>query len=256
MAHYFYPSQQENAKTLVMSSGLGGHADFWQPQIEFLQRYFNVFTYDQKGVFLHSSLLADGYAIQDMAQELWQLLQDVDIQQCYFVGHALGAFIGLELARIAPQCVEKLVLINAWDVLDAHTERCFSTRLHLLNESGVKAYVQAQALFLYPPYWISQHDAVLRQQEEKMMAHFPPLENIRKRLAALMAYEPLYTAQNVTQPCWLLSNQDDFLVPWQRGMALAKLLKNSHFELLPYGAHASTVTQAFYINQWLVQCLI
>jgi aminoacrylate hydrolase len=206
----FYRSVRSQAKTVVLSSGLGGHAQYWQAQITHLQQRFHVLTYDQTGVLAESEILPDGYNLPMMADELQQILEQQKITQCHFIGHALGGFIGLELARLAPQLVEKLVVVNAWDRLDAHTNRCFATRLTLLRQAGVAAYVQAQALFLYQPAWISQHDPQLRQQKQQAIAHFAPLENVEKRLAALRQYQPEQTARKVSHSVLVIANQDDF----------------------------------------------
>lgn len=251
----FYRSVRSQAKTVVLCSGLGGHAQYWQAQITHLQQQFHVLTYDQTGVLAESEILPDGYNLPMMADELRQILEQQKITQCHFIGHALGGFIGLELAHQAPQLVDKLVVVNAWDRLDAHTNRCFATRLTLLRQAGVAAYVQAQALFLYPPAWISQHDPQLRQQEQQAIAHFAPLENVEKRLAALRQYQPEQTARKVSHSVLVIANQDDFLVPWQRGLALSRLIPHADFELYPTGGHASSVTQADWFNSCVLQYL-
>ncbi|MHA3047963.1 pyrimidine utilization protein D [Acinetobacter sp. ANC 4641] len=251
----FYRSVRSQAKTVVLSSGLGGHAQYWQAQITNLQQQFHVLTYDQAGVFPESEILPERYSVPMMANELQQILQAEQIRQCHFIGHALGGFIGLELARQAPQLVDKLVVVNAWDWLDVHTNRCFATRLTLLRQAGVAAYVQAQALFLYPPAWISQHNQQLYQQEQHAIAHFAPLENVEKRLAALRQYQPEQTAREVSHPVLVIANQDDFLVPWQRGLALSRLIPHADFELYPIGGHASSVTQPDWFNSCVLQYL-
>ena len=52
-----FPSHIEDADYVVLSSGLGGHAQFWQPQIQDLQTKFHVLTYDQEGCHENSTLL-------------------------------------------------------------------------------------------------------------------------------------------------------------------------------------------------------
>lgn len=50
MKYYIYPcSSQKDAPYLIFSSGLGGHASFWSPQLESLSTHFNIVTYDQEG---------------------------------------------------------------------------------------------------------------------------------------------------------------------------------------------------------------
>ncbi|MBF7695357.1 pyrimidine utilization protein D [Acinetobacter rathckeae] len=256
MTYTIYPSQNTHAKTVVLSSGLGGHAQFWKPQIEALSQHFHVLTYDHIGITSNSADLPNGYSLTDMATELHQIMQTAHIDQCYFIGHALGAFIGIELAKIAPKCIEKMIMINPWEQLDPHTLRCFTTRLTLLEHAGTAAYIQAQALFLYPPAWISAHDQQLKQQEQHMIEHACTEANIKTRVNALKSYEPLQSVKYVTMPCLIISNEDDFLVPWQRGLALSKAIAHSQFKLFKTGAHASTVTETEQINTCLQQFLV
>ncbi|SDB82686.1 pyrimidine utilization protein D [Acinetobacter boissieri] len=256
MTYTIYPSQRTHAKTIVLSSGLGGHAQFWKPQIDALTTHFHVLTYDHVGIHKESDDLPNGYTLTDMANELYQIIQNAQIDQCYFIGHALGAFIGMELIKLAPQCVEKIIMINPWDQLDPHTLRCFTTRLALLEHAGTAAYIQAQALFLYPPAWISAHDQQLKQQEQHMIEHACTATNIKTRLHALKCYEPLHAVSAIDMPCLIISNEDDFLVPWQRGLALSKAITHSQFELFKTGAHASTVTETAQINSTLLNFLV
>lgn len=255
MSVYFYPCKGSTDKTVVLSSGLGGHAHFWQPQIEALTEHFQVLCYDQEGVFTDSPILPDDYTMLHLAEQLAEILQQKNLQNCHFIGHALGGFIGLELAKHHPELLDKLVLINAWDQLDAHTQKCFKTRIALLKHAGIEAYVRAQALFLYPPAWISTHADMLKAQEDKMIASFAPVENVLKRLNALQQYRPAITASEIENSTLVIVNQDDFLVPWQRGFALAKVMKHTELELLTSGAHASTVTETASINDILIKFL-
>ena len=48
-----------NAEFLILASGLGGHASFWQPQIEALSQYFHVLSYDQEGCHAYSMVLPE-----------------------------------------------------------------------------------------------------------------------------------------------------------------------------------------------------
>ena len=143
-----------NANFLILASGLGGHASFWQPQIAALTQYFHVLSYDQEGCHADSMALPEQYSITDLAKQLVQILAQEKIQHFHFIGHAIGGFIGAELAVLLSSsentCLS-LTCINAWNELDPHTKKCFEARIHLLKSAGSEAYVRAQGLFLYPP---------------------------------------------------------------------------------------------------------
>lgn len=254
MKYKLYPCKNPNAETIILSSGLGGHAQFWAPQIDSLTESFHVFVYDHIGITNNSADLPKDYSIYNMAQELYETLSREKIRFDYFIGHALGAFIGIELA-LQTKKLKKLILINPWAKLDPHTQRCFNTRLKILDHVGVDAYIQAQALFLYPPEWISLHDKELQQQEVKMIEHSCSSHNIKSRLNALRSYIPENRAPLLDVPCYILSNRDDFLVPWRQGSKLSQIIPHSCFKLLDIGGHASTVTQPIELNTEILSML-
>ena len=260
MNYQLFKHHNENAAYVVFSSGLGGHGSFWQAQLDVFRQYFHVLVYDQEGCHASSELLADDYSFEHLALQVKQLLQQLEIVRFHFIGHALGGFIGIELAHryASEQCqILSLTLINAWLQLDPQTLRCFMTRMTLLQYAGTAAYLHAQALFLYPALWISQHNALLDQQEAKMQLDFPPHANVLKRLNALMQYH-VDTARIETLkrlPVCLIANQDDMLVPYTQSLNLWKSLPHAQLKLLPYGGHASTVTEAQQVNQLMIDFL-
>ena len=98
MSLFIYPAARADAPYIVLSSGLGGHASFWNPQIEVLQQDFHVVTYDQEGCHSDSELLPTPYSIDHMARQILDLLISHNIREFHFIGHALGGQIGIQLA--------------------------------------------------------------------------------------------------------------------------------------------------------------
>ena len=266
-----YQVHYSNASTakefIVLSSGLGGHADFWNPQIDALKQYFHVLTYDQEGCSKNAEVLKNNYSMTDMAQQVLDILNEEKIEQCHFLGHALGGHIGAELAVLMEQknhlsgenCkLLSLTSLNAWDKLDPHTEKCFSIRIALLSCAGAKAYVDAQALFLYPPKWISQNIEALKKTEEIQLKHFPPLENVFARLDALQKFK--ITQQHIdalkNTKIHLIANKDDFLVPFHKSFDLKFKLGHGTCSIFESGAHASSITEVEMINRTIINFLI
>ena len=259
MKHYIHHcSTQAEAPYLLLSSGLGGHANYWQPQLESLCQHFHVVTYDQEGCHRNTVLLSTDYQISDMAGQVLQVLEQLGITEFHFIGHALGGIIGIELAQLLqfnPARMLSLTLINAWDKLDPHTHKCFETRITLLTTAGAEAYVRAQALFLYPPAWISQNHLQLKSTENRQLEDFPPTHNVLARLNALMQFQ-LHTRHIKAlrnTALHIVANQDDFLVPVHKAQDLFTQLGHGQISILTTGAHASTVTEPHLLNHTLIQ---
>lgn len=128
----------------------------------------------------------------------------------------------------------------------------------LLNHSGAEAYVRAQALFLYPPAYISKNIEQIQCSEKVGLADFPPTQNVLARLNALMNFEITDVhVQALSQTAlYYIANQDDFLVPYQKSIDLKNRLGHGEFALMPTGAHASTITETERVNQQILQNLI
>ncbi|CAB1216690.1 pyrimidine utilization protein D [Acinetobacter bouvetii] len=253
-------TQHEEADYLVLASGLGGHASFWKPQIAALSGYFHVLAYDQEGCHADSAILPDPYSFGDMAKQLHEILKRESIHRFHFVGHAIGGFIGAELAILVNSTefgLLSLTCINSWDELDPHTQKCFEARTELLKCSGAEAYVRAQGLFLYPPAWISKHHQHLKTLENIQLEDFPPHQNVLKRIQAAQLFKINDQHKRALQHSQLhfIANQDDFLVPVQKSTDLQQRLGHGQLSILASGAHASTVTETELLNSTILEFL-
>ena len=127
----------DGAPTVLLSSGLGGAAAFWQPQLPaLLAAGYRVIAYDQRGTGRSPDTLPAPYTIAHMARDVVEVLDASGTASCHLMGHALGGLVGLQLALDAPERVESLVLVNAWSAPNPHSARCFDARLGLLGAIG------------------------------------------------------------------------------------------------------------------------
>ncbi|MBH3438996.1 pyrimidine utilization protein D [Pseudomonas luteola] len=254
--HYeIHGRQDAEADTIVLSSGLGGAGTFWAPQLAALGEYFRVVTYDQTGTGKSPAVIPEGYTIEAMAQDVLDMVDALGITRCHFMGHALGGLVGLQIGLMRPELLISQILVNAWSKPNPHSARCFAVRLALLNDTGPAAYVQAQPLFLYPADWMLQNTKRLEADEAHALAHFPDSENVRRRIAALQAFDVDTQLAQIRTPTLIVANQDDLLVPWVCSEHLAKHLPDAQFELLSYGGHASSVTDPDTFNALMLDYL-
>ncbi len=248
-------STDPQARTLVLSAGLGGLGSFWLPQLNDLRQTYRVVVYDQRGTGRSPDALPEGYSMRDMADELAEELSALGIDNYDVIGHALGGMVAMQLAVDYPQRVARLVIVNGWLRLNAHTRRCFTVRQDLLLNVGVEAWVRAQPLFLYPADWLAENEARIEAEEALHVAHFQGMENLLRRLNALMACDFTRQASAITQPVLLLCSQDDLLVPWTCSQALCEALPHATLEKMAWGGHAMSVTESSTFNRLLLNWL-
>jgi aminoacrylate hydrolase len=255
MYYEILPSQRLAAPTLVLSSGLGGSAYFWQPQLSALSTQYRVVIYDHLGTGRSPATLAQDYSIKSMCDELLDLLDSIHVDQCHFIGHALGGLVGLQVALQRPKLLQSLVLINAWSSPNPHTLRCFNIRKALLDKCSTEVYLQTQALLLFPPDWIVNNLTWLEKEEQRGIVHFPDKANLLARIHALSEFNIDVQLAKIAIDTLIIANKDDILVPWQRSEWLAQQMPQAKLALLDYGGHACTVTTPDKINSLLLEYL-
>lgn len=252
---YFETHGADDAPPLILSSGLGGSAKYWTPNIPALAERYRVIAYDHRGTGRSDRALPDTVTVDDLARDILTLIDALGIERATIVGHAAGGVAALALALLAPERIDKLVVVNGWASPDPHFLRCFAVRLALLRDSGPEAYLRAQPLFLYPPNWISANDALLEAELPEQLAHFPGAATMEKRIAALAAFDIRERLRDIHRPVLVIATDDDMLVPSNAGVALANGLPIAGFCRAEHGGHAVNLVDPDAFNGFVLAWL-
>lgn len=245
----------EEAASVILSAGLGGSAAFWAPQMAALTERFRIILYDHRGTGRSDRSLKPDHSVASMAQDIVAILDATGTDKAHLVGHAAGGNAGLQLALDHPDRLDKLVVVNGWSRPDPHVARCFAARTRLLEAFGPQAYVEAQSLFLYPPDWISENDALLKAQEPHHVAGFPRTDVMLARIGALLAFDIDDRLGQIPHRVLVSASADDMLVPPRLALRLAADLPNATLEITPWGGHAFTATLPDVFNAQLIAWL-
>lgn len=227
---------------LILSAGLGGSGNYWLPNLPALAAKHRVILYDHRGTARSDRTLPGTVTVEQMGDDVLALIDGLGLGKARVMGHAAGGVAGLAAALKAPGQIDRLVLVNAWSKPDPHFLRCFETRLALLRDSGPRAYIRAQRLFLFPANWISAHSARLDAEEEAHLAHFAGAGAYEKRIAALCAFDVDAQLSQISAPTLALAAEDDMLVPSNCSRRLAAGIKGAKLAMMEWGGHGCNVT--------------
>ena len=252
---YYEVHGRDDAPPLILSSGLGGSADYWTPNLRAFAAHFRTIVYDHRGTGRSDRALPEGLTVAHLAADIVALMDALGIAKAHVVGHAAGGAAGLSLALTAPKRLGKLVVVNGWVRPDPHFLRCFAARLALLRDSGPEAYLRAQPIFLYPADWISLHTAELDAELPHQVATFPGVTIMERRIAALAAFDVVGKLRHLTNRVFVLVNLEDMLVPSVAGWTLSRELGGAHFEAMANGGHACNVTDPGTFNRLVLDFL-
>jgi pimeloyl-ACP methyl ester carboxylesterase len=228
-------------RTVVRSAGHGdallflhgaGGSHGWPPFLEALTQSFRVIAPEHPGFGRSEGLeLLDD--VVDLALYYTELLDAFGLDEPYIVGHSLGGMIGAEVAAIAPERVDKLVMIapvGLWlddhPVLDFFVATPEELAAALFHDPSSAV---AQELLALPSDPEAQLEAVLERTKNLSAAGkflWPiPDKGLKKRIHRIVA------------PTLLLWGASDRLVPPIYGEAFLNFIDRAQLTVFQGASH-------------------
>ena len=228
---------------LVLISGLNGVGGFWKPHLDALSRNHRVVLHDHRGTGQSSPSRID-YSVEQMAGDLVELLDHLEIGKADMVGHSTGGAICQVLGIDRPERVASLVLSATWTAADGYFRRLFELRADILRAIGPEGYLRASLMFMRPPAWIRDHDATQNEEIAAMVANFPVPEIMLGRIAALLAFDRRADLGRISAPTLIVAARDDMVTPMYYSEELAGLIPGAETAILECGGHFFPISAA------------
>ena len=107
--HHQFAGNENSEKKLVFVHGLMGYGANWRPIAREFESEYHILYYDQRG---HGRSISpkSGYAPEDFADDLKQILDEIGWSKVYLVGHSMGGRVVAEFTYQHPEMVKKLVI--------------------------------------------------------------------------------------------------------------------------------------------------
>lgn len=135
--HYTDWLTRSASRSLLFVHGTGSQGHSWDPTAAALQDDYHVVNVDLRG-HGDSSWAMNGYHTQQFAGDLFELVQALGLAPVAFVGHSLGARVGLAFARLYPDALRALVLSDAGPEISR--SGALTIRDRLTKSSDIKGF--------------------------------------------------------------------------------------------------------------------
>jgi len=106
-----YIDEGKGDQTLILVHGLASNAGFWRYNIPELSKHFRVITVDLPG-YGKSQKGNYTYSISFYAEQIKNLIEELNLKNVVYVGHSMGGQIGIMFAIKYPNTLSKLILAS------------------------------------------------------------------------------------------------------------------------------------------------
>ena len=137
----FYEEHGSGDPPLVFVHGLACAHEDWHNQIDCFAPSHRVVSLDLRGHGL-SVDCTSGFDIVSFGADVAALISELALPPVLLVGHSMGCRVVLECARVAPECVAGLVLLDGSRVAGKSADAARSATLGAIQASGYEAFFQ------------------------------------------------------------------------------------------------------------------
>ncbi len=120
---------------LVLSNSLGTNFTMWDAQFEAFSRDFRILRYDTRG-HSQSAVTPGLYSIEQLANDVVELLDHLELARVYFCGLSMGGLTGMWLGIHAPERLHKIVMCNT--ALKIGNAAGWNTRIDAVRKDGMQ----------------------------------------------------------------------------------------------------------------------
>ena len=218
---------------LLLIQGLGYGRWGWDPIVPGLDPRHLVIAFDNRGIG-ESDKPGGPYTAAQMAGDALQVLDEAGVERAHVFGASLGGMIAQELAVIAPDRVDKLVLgcttpggPDAVPMPEV-TLALFAEAASLAPDVALRRFVE-NALGESPPTELVDELFALR------VLNPPDPAGWQSQAAAGMGFQGV--EGEITAPTLILAGTADNVVDYRNAELLAARIPDSHVELLAGAGH-------------------
>jgi 3-oxoadipate enol-lactonase len=224
------------APVLVLINSLGTTLELWDRNVDPFAESFRVLRFDQRG-HGRSPVPPGPYQVDDLANDVIDLLDDLEIDRAHFCGISLGGAVAMSVAATAPARVERLVVACSSPKFGPSDS--WHERARLVRAEGVSAISE-----LVVGRWFTAETAVERPEEVaafRRMLEETPVDGYAASCEAVAAWDFRQRLAEIRLPTLVIAAAEDRSAPPEHGRTLAEGIPGARFELLEDAAHLANV---------------
>ena len=250
-SEYYYDEKGSGFPIVFGNSLLFDHR-MWDQQVETLSSRYRCITYDFLG---HggSSVGAEGYSLEDEAENLHALMEQWGASPAHMVGLSMGGMVDMLLALAHPEDVRSLALLDtSAEEEGAERRPQYEAMAAAARVNGPETVVDAVVPFMFSTgFQQSQPVAAFRQQF--IASNVDGVERATQAVARRTSV--LDKISQIKVPTLVIVGSDDISTTPDKAQRIAEGIAGARLETIAGSGHLTAIEQPERISQLLSEFL-
>jgi pimeloyl-ACP methyl ester carboxylesterase len=243
MSSIFYRESGEGFPLVFLHGYCESHT-LWEHFSAELSSGFRVIRPDLPG-FGQSGLLPTPFVLADVAIRLADWLASVGVERCVLIGHSLGGYIALEMARHRPGLLAGFGLFNSSAFGDSPEKKENRNKLiDFIAREGVEPFIRTFVPSLFYPARAEEHRQIIERQRQE--GNMTAAQTVMAYAAAMRDRpDGMDVLRKYAAVTLLIAGEHDQNVPLEKSRAMAAFLPPGRAHILPGTAHMAMFEQPY-----------
>jgi aminoacrylate hydrolase len=227
---------------LMLVTGLGGTASYWDTVVAPLAKSFRLIRFDQRGIGA-STRGSVATTIEQLGLDSFAVLDSVGSKRATLLGHSTGGVILQAMALHDESRIAGLVLSGTWAKPSRYMTELFNSRLEILK-AVPREYSAMVGFLAYTAEWLNANWASF----DAMVAGAPYTAAqqaiVAERIRAILVFDRAKDVHRIKVPTLVQGAEDDLIVPAFLNRELAGLIPHAKLQMFPTGGHMFPITRS------------
>ncbi|BBO82071.1 3-oxoadipate enol-lactonase [Desulfosarcina ovata subsp. sediminis] len=246
-----------SGKYFTLIHGAGDNLNAWYNQVPVFSQHYNVLTYDVRG---HGQTeLPEGKVATELwVDDLFALLNALNIRQTFLLGHSMGGAIALRFTLAYPEMVNALILSNSVGLNSMSHRELLSledyrnTQIEAIKKKGMGAVFQERYRHMFSPGFIEKNPEIAEHYKSILLKNDP--HGYIRVLNGLGSTHKTSDLSIITCPTLIISGEYDLFLGLSIGKIAQKSIRDSQLQVFPTG-HAPALEQPSEYNDTVLKFL-
>jgi pimeloyl-ACP methyl ester carboxylesterase len=226
---------------LLLIAGLSADRGLWGYVRDELNKQFQTIAFDNRDVG-KSDPASGPYGFDDLARDAMAVLDAAGVKKAHVLGHSMGGVIAQELAILAPERLQSLIVSNSYSRNDLHTTE------HFKLASALRKHIDHDHTFISAMYFYGLGRSTLSQMPLSGVAEavldsgpMQQREGFIRQCDVLLTTDTADRISAITAPTMVFFSPQDKIFTKEQSLSIAEAITGATIEDIAETGHCPMV---------------